>query len=59
MRYVQTLAEHFAPKPLVIAERFRFHKRNQEAVESIGQCVAVLKQLTEHCEFEAALNDTI
>ncbi|CAL9699707.1 unnamed protein product [Knipowitschia caucasica] len=48
---VKVLKGHFAPKPLVIAERFRFHKRNQEEGESVAQYVAVLKGLSEHCEF--------
>lgn len=56
---VTLLKEHFAPKPLIIAERFRFHKRNQLEGESIAQFVAVLKRLSEHCEFGATLNDTI
>lgn len=30
---VTTLTKHLAPKPLVIAERFRFHKRNQATGE--------------------------
>uniref|UniRef100_A0AAQ4QCI8 CCHC-type domain-containing protein n=1 Tax=Gasterosteus aculeatus aculeatus TaxID=481459 RepID=A0AAQ4QCI8_GASAC len=56
---VGTLKAHYSPKPLIIAERFRFHKRNQEEGESISQFVAVLKQLSEHCEFGHSLNDTI
>lgn len=56
---VKILDKHFTPKPLVIAERFRFHKRNQEESESVVQYVAVLKKLSEYCEFDAALNDTI
>ena len=56
---ITTLKKHFSPKPLIIAERFRFHKRNQEEGESISQFVAVLKQLSEHCEFGRTLNDTI
>lgn len=47
------------PKPLIIAERFRFHKRNQQDGESISQFVAVLKWLSEHCEFDQSLSDTI
>ena len=56
---VTILKEHYAPKPLIIAERFRFHKRNQEEGESVSQFVAVLKQLSEHCEFGLSLSDTI
>lgn len=56
---VSILQKHYAPKPLIIAERFRFHKRNQEDGESVSQFVAVLKQLSEHCEFGQSLNDTL
>ena len=56
---VATLAAHFAPKPLLIAERFRFHKRNQEEGESVTVFVAALRKLAEHCEFNNVLNDTI
>lgn len=56
---VGILAAHFSPKPLVIAERFRFHKRNQEDGESVTMFVAALKKLAEHCEFNDVLNDTI
>lgn len=56
---VATLAAHFSPKPLVIAERFRFHKRNQAEGESVAVFVAALRKLTEHCEFKDVLNDTI
>lgn len=56
---VDTLTKHFSPKPLVIAERFRFHKRNQEEGESVTVFVAALRKLAEHCEFKDALNDTL
>lgn len=56
---VKILGNHYSPKPLIIAERFRFHKRNQEEGESVSQFVAALKRLSEHCEFGEALNDTI
>jgi len=35
------LKAHFEPKALVIAERFRFYKRNQAAEENIAGFVAV------------------
>lgn len=56
---VGALQAHFAPKPLVIAERFRFHKRNQGEGETVAQYVAVLKGLSEHCEFGAYLEDAL
>lgn len=56
---VEILRNHYAPKPLIIAERFRFHKRNQQEGESVAQFVAILKQLSEHCDFGRSLNDTI
>uniref|UniRef100_A0A8C2AUS2 CCHC-type domain-containing protein n=1 Tax=Cyprinus carpio TaxID=7962 RepID=A0A8C2AUS2_CYPCA len=56
---VNTLKAHFSPKPLVIAGRFRFHRRNQLEGETLTIFVAVLKKLAEHCEFGDALNDTL
>lgn len=53
------LQAHFAPKPLVIAERFQFHKRNQGEGETVAQYVAVLKRLSEDCEFGGYLEDTL
>ena len=50
---------HLAPKPLGIAERFRFHKRNQGEEETVAQYVAVLKRLSEYCEFGAYLEDAL
>ncbi|KAL7856631.1 hypothetical protein SRHO_G00155300 [Serrasalmus rhombeus] len=56
---VEILSGHFSSKPLVIAERFRFHKRSQEEGESIANFVAALKGLAEHCAFDTVLKDTI
>ena len=57
----ETPRRHFEPKPLVIAERFHFHRRNQASGESISEYVAELRRLTTHCEFgnylEQALRD--
>ena len=39
----ETLLRHFDPKPLVIAERFHFHRHNQASSESISEYVAELK----------------
>ena len=56
---VKLLDNHLSPKPLVIAERFRFHKRDQKDGESIPVYVAELRKLSEHCDFKANLNDAL
>lgn len=43
----------------MIAERFCFHKRNQEEGKTLTMFVAALKKLSKHCEFGDVLNDTI
>ena len=43
------LKTHYAPQPIVIAEHFYFHKRNQAANESIADYLAALCQLATHC----------
>ena len=45
------LNAHLSPKPLEIAERFRFHKRNQRDTEIIQAYVVEIKRLSEHCNF--------
>ena len=39
------LKKHFEPKPIVIAERFYFHRRNLAVGESIAEYVAELRRL--------------
>ncbi len=56
---VDILNEHLNPKPLVIAEKFRFHKRNQAKGESISEYIAELRRLSEHCQFGAGLADAL
>lgn len=57
LNIVTPLAACLSPKPLVIAERFRFHKRNQEEGELMAVFVATLKKLAEYCEFGIVSND--
>lgn len=42
---VQVMQEHLSPKPLLIAERFRFYKRNQCEGETISTYVAGFKKV--------------
>ena len=56
---VEILTKHLAPKPLVIAERYRFHKRDQKEGETVREYVSALQKLTEHCDFQDHLEDTL
>lgn len=56
---VNALQTHLNPKPLVIAERFRFHKRNQQKTESIPEYIAELRQLSQYCQFGQGLSDAL
>ena len=48
---LEHLNKHYDPKPLVIAERFKFHKRNQQADESIDEFCAALQKHASTCQF--------
>ena len=45
------LKSHFEPKPVIIAERFHFHRRSQAMEESIGEYLVELRCLLTHCSF--------
>ncbi|XP_021348220.1 uncharacterized protein LOC110447094 [Mizuhopecten yessoensis] len=53
------IRNHLQPKPLVIAERFKFHQRKQKEGETVTQFLAEHRKLSEHCNFEAFLNDAL
>ena len=58
---LETLSNHFQPKPIIIAERFHFHKRDKDDGEGMADYAAALKRCSERCEFggflEQALRD--
>ena len=58
---IESLQKRFEPAPLIIAERFHFHKRDQLEGEGVADYAAILKQYAERCEFaeflEQALRD--
>ena len=56
---VKALTDHYMPKPLIISERFKFHKRNQKEGETVAAYVVELKKLTIYCEFGAFLNEAL
>lgn len=53
------LNAHLSPQPLEIAERFRFHKRNQRDNESIQAYTVEIKRLSEHCNFGDHLDQSL
>jgi hypothetical protein len=53
---VEILQRHLSPKPLVIAERFRFYQRHRHDGERINTFAAPIRKLSEHCEFGDALD---
>ncbi len=55
----QTLSDHFKPKPILIAERFKFYQRNQSPGETISDYILALKHLASSCEFGTFLNDAL
>ena len=58
-KLVDTLNEHYAPKPLVISERFRFYKRDMGEQESITAYMAELRRLASTCNFGAFLEEAL
>ena len=56
---VKMLHMHLKPKPLVIAERFKFYKRLQHEEESVAEYSVTLKQFSTHCDFGSFLNDAL
>ena len=50
---------HLKPKPLTIAEHFKFHKRMQRKGKSVDEYVVALKELTTYCEFGGFLNEAL
>ena len=62
LKFVEILAalnEHYDPKPLVIAERFNFHKRNPLPDESIAEYCAAFRKHASTCEFGTFLDEAL
>ena len=54
----KAMKDHLKPAPNVIAERFRFFKRDRQSGESVNAHITELRRLSEHCEFNTKLNTT-
>ncbi|KAK8770812.1 hypothetical protein V5799_012723 [Amblyomma americanum] len=53
------LGDHLSPKPSVIGEREKFHRRQQVEDESISDYVAELRKLARTCDFGSALDESL
>ncbi|KAK9963562.1 hypothetical protein ABG768_006735, partial [Culter alburnus] len=56
---IDLIQNHHSPKPSVIVQRFKFHSHFRKSGDSISKFVAELRQLSEHCEFGAVLEDML
>ena len=60
---VAALKGHYEPKRNVVAERFQFHRRNQNQGESVTEFVAELRRIAARCAFgnylDQALRDRV
>uniref|UniRef100_A0A8C7L8Y6 Retrotransposon gag domain-containing protein n=1 Tax=Oncorhynchus kisutch TaxID=8019 RepID=A0A8C7L8Y6_ONCKI len=48
----ETLARYFKPKPILIAERFRFYQRHQSQGETVADYILALKRLASTCDHD-------
>lgn len=53
------LKSHYQPKPLVIAERFRFQKRDQKDGESVTDYLVAIRKLSKYCEYGTHLDEAL
>ena len=56
---MDTLAQHVDPKPIIIADRYKLHKAEQEESETVRQYLAKPQKLAETCEFGAYHEEAI
>ena len=53
------LQDHYEPRIIVIAERFRFYKRMQREGENTAVDVSELRRLAKHCDLGEQLNTAL
>eukprot|EP00079_Xenopus_tropicalis_P034355 XP_017948126.1 PREDICTED: uncharacterized protein K02A2.6-like [Xenopus tropicalis] len=58
-RITETLSQHYKPQPIIIAERFRFYRRNHKMGESLADYILDLKRLSASCEFGTFLDQAL
>ena len=53
------MKDHHQPPPSFIVQRFNFNMRSQKEGETVSAFVAGLRRISEHCKFEATLDDML
>lgn len=56
---VEMVQNPLNPKPSVIVQHFKFHTHSRKPGVTVAEFVAELRQLSEHCEFRAVLEDML
>ena len=56
---METLKNHYDPKPSEIMQRFHFNSRVRKTGESVTNYLAELRALTQHCNFGGMLEDML
>ena len=56
---VDILKRHLNPKPITIAERWKFYQRSQNNGEALKDYIAELRRLSRYCEFGGFLDEAI
>ena len=53
------LNDHLKPKPVVIAERYKFYERSQKENETVSEFLAAIRKLSIKCEFQDFLDEAL
>jgi transposase InsO family protein len=56
---ITLLQKHYHPPPSSFISRYKFHTRTRQPGESIGNYVAHLKEIGQHCQFGDDLNNSV
>ena len=48
---VAVMKQHLNPKPIIIAEYYKFYQRFQKEGESVACYYVLLRKLAEHCDW--------
>ena len=56
---VTCLQNHLQPQPTIIAERYKFHQRNQNQGETVAEYLAALRRAAAECQLVVFLEEAL